>query len=64
LPPKFDAHKLASVTVVINGQNREIIGLYSNEGRHVEQMRAGQPPAGATPTAPAPAAPPAATQPS
>jgi len=54
LPHGTDARKLAAITVRINGQTYEIIGMYSIDGKHVEQMRAGQPPtipAGSAPTA-------------
>jgi hypothetical protein len=44
LPHGFDVHKLASVNVRINGQPYDIIGLYSGDAKHVEQMRGGKPP--------------------
>jgi hypothetical protein len=53
LPHGTDARKLAALTVRINGQPHEIIGVYSNDPKHVEQMRGGQPPI--IPAAPTPA---------
>ena len=71
LPRGTDAHKVATITIKINGETREIIGAYTNDGKRAEQMRGGQPPAPSPGIPPAPpsdpvapaAAPAAATQP-
>jgi hypothetical protein len=64
LPHGTDPHKLAAITVRINGQTYEIIGVFSNDGKRVEQMRAGQPPTIPAGSAPAPATAAPASRPS